>query len=158
MLQAQLVEAALAGQPGGQFGRDPRQQEVLGELGRVLRDQDGRFLIGRDEHGRGLDLLAGLFEVLDHQRGVGPLGRRPDELLLAVAGHRGRRPAILGHRVYRDTQASQGPDGVDAAVVATEWPEFRDIDPTALAAVMKRALVIDQTGFLGHLEGAAGID
>jgi UDPglucose 6-dehydrogenase len=34
-------------------------------------------------------------------------------------------------------------DRADAVVVVTEWPEFRDIDPTGLRRVMRGDLVLD---------------
>ena len=37
--------------------------------------------------------------------------------------------------------------GSDAVVLATEWPEFRELDFAALVSDMKRALLIDQNAF-----------
>jgi UDPglucose 6-dehydrogenase len=39
-------------------------------------------------------------------------------------------------------------DGVDAVVLVTEWPEFRDLDLGAMADRMRGALVIDGRNFL----------
>lgn len=39
--------------------------------------------------------------------------------------------------------------GADAAVIATEWPEIKAADWTALVGKMRRAVVIDANGFLG---------
>ena len=41
--------------------------------------------------------------------------------------------------------------GVDAAVVATEWPEFRALAPETYAKVMRNPFVVDQNGFLSAL-------
>jgi UDPglucose 6-dehydrogenase len=41
----------------------------------------------------------------------------------------------------------------DVLVVATEWPEFRNLDPAAVVAAMRRPLVIDQNGFLAQTLG-----
>lgn len=49
--------------------------------------------------------------------------------------------------------------GSEAVVLATEWPEFRDIDFAALVPNMKRALLIDQNAFASkQLSGLAGLD
>ena len=39
-------------------------------------------------------------------------------------------------------------DGADAAVLVTEWPEFRDIEWQAAGAAMNRKLLIDGRNFL----------
>ena len=41
--------------------------------------------------------------------------------------------------------------GADAAVVATEWPEFRTLVPETYARVMRNPFVVDQNGFLSAL-------
>ena len=47
----------------------------------------------------------------------------------------------------------------DAAIVCTEWPQFRDVDWTKAIAPMRRALVIDPNRFLEKpLQGAAGVE
>lgn len=49
--------------------------------------------------------------------------------------------------------------GASAAVVATEWPAFRDVDWTAALSTMRRRLVIDPNGFLsGILKGLPDLD
>jgi UDPglucose 6-dehydrogenase len=49
--------------------------------------------------------------------------------------------------------------GSEAVVLATEWPEFRDLDFAALLPSMKRALLIDQNAFAAkQLSGLAGLD
>jgi UDPglucose 6-dehydrogenase len=48
-------------------------------------------------------------------------------------------------------------DGADAAVLVTEWPEFRDLDWNAAASSMRRPLVVDGRNFLdGDLLKTAG--
>src|SRR5262245_46994775 len=44
-------------------------------------------------------------------------------------------------------------EGASALVVATEWPEYRQIDADALAAAMPSGLVIDANRFLGPTLG-----
>jgi UDPglucose 6-dehydrogenase len=39
-------------------------------------------------------------------------------------------------------------DGVDAVVLVTEWPEFRDLDLATVAESMRGTLVIDGRNFL----------
>jgi UDPglucose 6-dehydrogenase len=39
-------------------------------------------------------------------------------------------------------------DGADAAVLVTEWGEFRDLDWSAAAATMTRPLIVDGRNFL----------
>jgi UDPglucose 6-dehydrogenase len=39
-------------------------------------------------------------------------------------------------------------EGADAAVLVTEWSEFRDLDWTAVAATMNHPLIIDGRNFL----------
>ncbi|HWN94133.1 MAG TPA: nucleotide sugar dehydrogenase [Methylomirabilota bacterium] len=47
----------------------------------------------------------------------------------------------------------------DAAVVCTEWPQFREVDWTKAIATMRRALVIDANRFLEKpLQGIAGVE
>jgi UDPglucose 6-dehydrogenase len=46
------------------------------------------------------------------------------------------------------TQAAEAFEGADAAVLITEWPEFRALDWPSLAARMRRPLLIDTKNFL----------
>ena len=46
-------------------------------------------------------------------------------------------------------------DGADAVVLATEWPEFAELDPHLLAKVMSGDLVVDGRNVLPH-EALAG--
>ena len=39
-------------------------------------------------------------------------------------------------------------DGADAAVLVTEWDEFRDLDWSAAAGAMARPLIVDGRNFL----------
>nr|WP_283828358.1 nucleotide sugar dehydrogenase [Bradyrhizobium diazoefficiens] len=49
--------------------------------------------------------------------------------------------------------------GSDAVVLATEWPEFRDIEFASLLPSMKWALLIDQNAFASEqLSGLTGLD
>jgi len=50
-------------------------------------------------------------------------------------------------------------DGVDAAVLVTEWPEFAELDWAAAAARMARPLLIDGRNFLDpNLLRSAGFE
>ena len=40
------------------------------------------------------------------------------------------------------------PDGADAVVIMTPWPEFRDLDYAAMAQRMNRALLLDPSNLL----------
>jgi UDPglucose 6-dehydrogenase len=48
-------------------------------------------------------------------------------------------------------------DQADAAVVCTEWPQFREVNWTQAITKMRRALVIDANRFL-PLQGVAGVE
>jgi UDPglucose 6-dehydrogenase len=43
--------------------------------------------------------------------------------------------------------------GADVAIVATAWPEFKELTAERLAQQMRHACLIDQAGFLPHLAG-----
>jgi UDPglucose 6-dehydrogenase len=63
---------------------------------------------------------------------------------------------LLGGARVCDT-ATDALRGADAAVLVTEWPEFRDLDWTAARESMRRALVVDGRNFLdGDLLTKAG--
>jgi UDPglucose 6-dehydrogenase len=55
--------------------------------------------------------------------------------------------------VSRSTTALEGAAGADALVIATEWPEYRDVDLDALAATLKGHVVVDGNRFLGGTVG-----
>lgn len=55
--------------------------------------------------------------------------------------------------VSRFTSAQEAAAGADALVIATEWPEYRDVDLDALAATLKGRTVIDGNRFLGSTVG-----
>jgi UDP-glucose 6-dehydrogenase len=62
-----------------------------------------------------------------------------------------RRAAILRCASRREALA-----GADVAVVATGWPEYRDLGPEELLETMRRPRVVDPTWFLaGPLAGDA---
>jgi UDPglucose 6-dehydrogenase len=47
----------------------------------------------------------------------------------------------------------------EAVVLATEWPEFRELNFAALVSSMKRPLLIDQNAFVAKgLSGVSGLD
>jgi UDPglucose 6-dehydrogenase len=63
---------------------------------------------------------------------------------------------LLGGATVADT-AEAALDGADAAVLVTEWPEFRDLDWAAAGKTMARPIVVDGRNFLdGDLLRSAG--
>jgi UDPglucose 6-dehydrogenase len=65
------------------------------------------------------------------------------------------RDLLRGARVCES--AAEALEGADAAVLVTEWPEFRDLDWNAAAGAMRRPLVVDGRNFLdGDLLRKAG--
>jgi UDPglucose 6-dehydrogenase len=65
------------------------------------------------------------------------------------------RDLLGGARVCES--AADALDGADAAVLVTEWPEFRDVDWEAAHSAMRRPLVVDGRNFLdGDLLTKAG--
>jgi nucleotide sugar dehydrogenase len=53
---------------------------------------------------------------------------------------------------------AEAADQADAVVLATEWPEFQDVDPSAVASAMKGDLVLDGRNVLDpHAWVAAGL-
>jgi UDPglucose 6-dehydrogenase len=55
--------------------------------------------------------------------------------------------------VSRFTSAREAATGADALVIATEWPEYRDVDLDILAATLKGRIVVDGNRFLGATVG-----
>ena len=64
-----------------------------------------------------------------------------------AAGQNARR--VLPDLVVVPT-AEEALRGADAAVIATEWPTYRDLDWAALRATMRRPLIIDGRRLLPH--------
>ena len=62
-------------------------------------------------------------------------------------------PAEFGSAIRLLPGAAAACADADVLVVATEWPEFTKLDPGAVAAAMRRPLVIDQNGFLAKSLG-----
>jgi UDPglucose 6-dehydrogenase len=51
-------------------------------------------------------------------------------------------------RIHRADSPEAAAAGADALVVATEWPDYRRVEPDALARAMAGRLVLDANGFL----------
>ena len=67
-------------------------------------------------------------------------------------------PAELGGQITLCDSAGAALDGADAAVVATEWPEFRQLTAGDLITRMKTPMVLDANRFLEkNLRGAAPV-
>jgi UDPglucose 6-dehydrogenase len=58
-------------------------------------------------------------------------------------------------RIDRADSPLAAAGGADAVVVATEWPDYRNVEPDALAREMAGRLVLDANGFL---RGTLGMD
>jgi UDPglucose 6-dehydrogenase len=54
----------------------------------------------------------------------------------------------LGERVTYATDPLAAALSADALVLATEWPQYRDLDPALLAGAMRRRIVVDARNFL----------
>ncbi|MDX6653032.1 MAG: UDPglucose 6-dehydrogenase [Solirubrobacterales bacterium] len=59
----------------------------------------------------------------------------------------GRARDMLGHIDFCDS-AEQALEGADAAVLVTEWPEFAELDWSAIASQMANPLIVDGRNFL----------
>lgn len=59
-----------------------------------------------------------------------------------------RLPPELSPLIELQATAEEALAGADAAVVATEWPVFRELNPQTLAAQMRRPCLIDPNHFL----------
>jgi UDPglucose 6-dehydrogenase len=78
----------------------------------------------------------------------------------AVSAHDPRAEALPPELdgVHRCNTATEALAGAEAAVLMTEWPEYRDLAPQAVTGAMATALVLDQGRFLAErLAGQAGI-
>ena len=67
-------------------------------------------------------------------------------------------PPELGGRLRLCASAAEALAGADLAVVATEWPEFQQLNAADFAGAMRRARVVDTGWFLaGALAAAPGL-
>ena len=57
-------------------------------------------------------------------------------------------PADLSHGITLTASPSEAAEGADALVVATEWPEFKDLSSDIVVTRMRQPLVLDQNRFL----------
>jgi UDPglucose 6-dehydrogenase len=60
-------------------------------------------------------------------------------------------PPDLARQIRLMPDPAQAVADADAVVIATPWPEFRELDWSALLATMKSATVVDAHGFLAEL-------
>jgi UDPglucose 6-dehydrogenase len=88
-----------------------------------MRDAPSLVLAGR-LHGEGA-----------HVRGYDPVAQRSAR-------------AVLGDGTQISSSAEQALEGADAAVLVTEWPEFRELDWTRIHGLMRNPLVVDGRNFL----------
>lgn len=68
-------------------------------------------------------------------------------------------PVSMRERFHLCPSVAEALDGAAALIVATAWPEFRDISAQQLRESMRRPLVLDTAGFLRRsLSGISGIE
>jgi UDPglucose 6-dehydrogenase len=63
-------------------------------------------------------------------------------------------PIELSKKIRLCSSAYEALSGVDALVVATEWPDYKTVDAAAVVAAMKNPLVLDAGRFLSAAMGA----
>jgi UDPglucose 6-dehydrogenase len=63
-------------------------------------------------------------------------------------------PAELASKLHLAQSALEAVAGASALVVATEWPDFRDVDVDSVVSAMKRKLVLDPNRFLAAKLGS----
>ena len=67
-------------------------------------------------------------------------------------------PVELAQAIELKSSAKDAMQGAQAVIVATEWPEFRQISAEQLLECMREPFVIDANGFLrSHLENESKI-
>ena len=64
-------------------------------------------------------------------------------------------PAETG--IYLAPSLESALDGADVAVLMTPWPEFKGLQATDFVGHMRHPRVVDQTGFLAHIDRSAGL-
>jgi len=117
------------------------------------------------EHFRTLDGVAVAVWGLTYKPGTDTLRRSLAIELCAWLVEQGARvsvhdpmvrsiPAPLGARVRQAASPIDCLIGAQALVIGTEWPEYREVDPGAFAAMQVPAVVVDANRFLRQL--AAG--
>lgn len=62
-------------------------------------------------------------------------------------------PAEIGEAAWQ-SDIADAVAGVDAAVICTEWPEFKNADWPALLRTMKQPVLLDANGFVAAPDGA----
>lgn len=160
---------------GGTLARDVAFLRELGaEVGRATPLMDGVLTSNTEHRGwtrRRLDAelggLAGRTIAvwgLTYKPGTDTLRRSSAVELcegLVAAGahvraHDPAAPALPSHltAIHRSATPLDAAAGADALVVATEWPEYRQVAAVDLVAVMTTPLVIDANGFVGKTLGA----
>jgi UDPglucose 6-dehydrogenase len=86
------------------------------------------------------------------------------DLLAAGAGVRAFDPAVKQlpaelARVRLADQIADAVKGADAAVVCTEWPEFRRVDWVKMAPAMRQRIFVDANRFLEkELKNLSGVE
>jgi len=157
---------------GGTLARDLRFLSHFGqELGVATPLFDG-VLASNDSHKLWLrdkiaSLLVGVTDPvvavlgLTYKPGTNTLRRSASVELCHWLHERGIRvqahdpslpalPAELASLIVACDTAEAAVAGADIVVVATEWPEFRRLDPAVLVSSMRHARVVDQSWFLSR--------
>lgn len=160
---------------GGTLARDVQFLRALGhEVGRATPLMDGVESSNREHRlwaRRRLQAALGPLPArtvavwgLTYKPGTDTLRRSTAVELCAWLGQQGASvrvhdpaagelPPELG-AVARTRTAIEAAAGAEALVVATEWPEYRQVVPDDLAAVMAGRTVLDANGFLAGTVGA----
>jgi UDPglucose 6-dehydrogenase len=161
---------------GGTLARDVRFLMALGRGSGLATPLFAGVMESNDVHARWIQdavgrLLAGLVGPvvavlgLTYTPGTNTLRRSAalelcQWLLARGVVVRAQDPAIRvlpnpwGRRVHLCEDVREALRGADLAIVATPWPDYRDLAPGDFVAAMRRPVVVDQSWLLGAVLGA----
>jgi len=111
--------------------------------------------------GRRVALLGLAFKADTDDISESPAVRLAVELVEAGAEVRAYDPEaeVVMAGVEQVGSAAEALDGADGLLIATEWPEFADLDPGAVAAAMRGSVVVDARNIMDKQAAlAAGLD
>ena len=120
---------------------DEQRRRILGKVASAV----GGTLSGATVGLWGLAFKAGTDDVRESP--AADLARRLTSAGAAVRAHDPRASLSMpGMELVADPLAAA--DGADVLLVATEWPEFRQVDPVAVKKVMRGSVVVDARNLL----------
>ena len=130
---------------------DEQRRRILGKVASAV----GGTLSGATVGLWGLAFKAGTDDVRESP--AADLARRLTSAGAAVRAYDPRASlSVPGMDLVSDPLAAA--DGADVLLVATEWPEFRQVDPVAVKEVMRGSVVVDARNLLDAEEvTAAGL-